>query len=65
MKASMCCRMTEIQELAGLGTPSEDLLELLSKEDFNEEEYDKAMAKAFDNNYYEVVTAAPNARNPL
>ena len=46
--------MAELQQSAGLHAPSEQLMELLNREAFNEEEYDQAMAKAFDEEYYKV-----------
>ena len=46
--------MKEIQESAGLQEPNQQFLDLLNRDDFNDEEYDKVMAQAFNDEYYEV-----------
>jgi len=40
--------------VSGADVANKMLAEMLGKEDFDMEEYDKAMAAAFDDSYYEV-----------
>ena len=52
------CRLARIKVASGSEAAERLLKEILGKANFDLEEYDKAMAAAFDNQYYEVRAAS-------
>lgn len=48
------CRLTAVKQVAGSKAPAGDLLDALLEGDWDPEEYDKKMAAAFGDDYYEV-----------
>lgn len=48
------CRLSKVQRVAGSGAPQQVLLDGLVSGDFDPEEYDRQMAAAFGDKYYEV-----------
>ncbi len=51
----LCCRLSRIKEASGSEVAERLLKDIMGKADFDMEEYDKAMAAAFDDEYYEVL----------
>ena len=52
-----CCRLGEIQSVAGQAAPRQEVLDALVGGDFDPEEYDRQMAAAFGEDYYGAVSA--------
>ena len=52
-----CCRLGEIQNVAGQAAPRQEVLDALVGGDFDPEEYDRQMAAAFGEDYYGAVSA--------
>ena len=50
-----CCRLSRIRDASGSEVAERLLKEIMGKADFDMEEYDKAMAAAFNEDYYEVL----------
>ncbi len=50
----MVHRLDRIKDASGGTVTNKMLLKMLGKQDFDMEEYDRAMAAAFDDSYYEV-----------
>lgn len=58
------CRLREVQTSSGLPVISKKLQDILQSDDFNEEEYDKAMESLFDDGYYEVGRHSSDSSMP-
>ncbi len=56
MRVTALClgRLARVKDVSGSKTANALLKDILGKADFDMEEYDKAMAAAFDDSYYEV-----------
>ena len=54
----MCCRLERIKAASGSEIAERLLKEIMGKADFDLEEYDKAMAAAFDDEYYGVTAGS-------
>ena len=52
-----CCRLSRIRDASGSEVAERLLKEIMGKADFDMEEYDKAMAAAFNDDYYKVLQA--------
>ena len=50
----LSCRLSRIREASGSEVAERLLKEIMGTADFDIEEYDRAMAAAFDDTYYEV-----------
>lgn len=55
----MACvrRLDKIKDVSGGDVANKMLMRVLGKDDFDMEEFDRAMAAAFDDSYYEVGCA--------
>ena len=51
------CRLARIKEVSGNAAADRMLADVLGKPDLDLDEYDKAMAAAFDDSYYQVRVA--------
>ena len=54
---SLPCRLARIKEVSGNAAAERMLADVLGKADLDLDEYDKAMAAAFDDSYYQVRVA--------
>lgn len=55
---SLPCRLARIKEVSGNAAAERMLADVLGKADLDLDEYDKAMAAAFDDSYYQVRVAS-------
>lgn len=55
------CRLQRIKDIAGPSGQDDAALDALMKGDFDPEQYDKQMAAAFGDDYYEVLLGLQNA----
>jgi hypothetical protein len=59
------CSLARVKDVSGSKVANEMLREVLGKADFDMEEYDKAMAAAFDESYYEVGGCRQGPASPV